>query len=72
MNGWSQDLWPHAWALASPFQATATKKLNDYQITDMGTELTIGTFCHENGHMVCDFPDLYDYGYESNVVGDIV
>ena len=70
VNGWSQGLWPHAWALASPFQATATKKFNDYQITDMGAELTIGTFCHENGHMVCDFPDLYDYGSESNGVGD--
>ncbi|HJQ56482.1 MAG TPA: M6 family metalloprotease domain-containing protein [Vineibacter sp.] len=70
VNAWSQGLWPHAWALASPFQATPTKKFNDYQITDMGTQLTIGTFCHENGHMVCDFPDLYDYGSESNGVGD--
>jgi M6 family metalloprotease-like protein len=70
VNGWSQGLWPHAWALASPFQANTAKKLNDYQITDMGAELTIGTFCHENGHMVCDFPDLYDYGYESSGVGD--
>ena len=33
----------------------------DYQITDMGNRLTLGTFCHENGHMVCDFPDLYPY-----------
>jgi hypothetical protein len=22
--------------------------------------LTLGTYCHENGHMLCDFPDLYD------------
>jgi hypothetical protein len=36
----------------------------------MGTELTLGTFCHENGHMICDFPDLYDYGAESNGVGE--
>ena len=34
--------------------------IQDYQITDMGSELTLRTFCHENGHMVCDFPDLYD------------
>ncbi|MFT4101024.1 MAG: M6 family metalloprotease domain-containing protein [Burkholderiaceae bacterium] len=70
VNVWSQGLWPHAWALASPFQVTSTKKLNDYQITNMGSELTLRTFCHENGHMVCDFPDLYDYGSESSGVGN--
>jgi hypothetical protein len=32
----------------------------------MGSELELGTFCHENGHMLCDYPDLYDYGYESS------
>ena len=52
VNRWSQGLWPHAWALASPFQATATKKFNDYQITDMGAELTIGTSPRERSHGV--------------------
>jgi M6 family metalloprotease-like protein len=69
VNNWSQGLWPHSWALASPFQASPTKRFSDYQITDMGSQLTLRTFCHENGHMVCDFPDLYDYGSESNGVG---
>jgi hypothetical protein len=44
----------------------------DYQITNIGDELTLGTFCHENGHMICDFPDLYDYksdGVYSHGVG---
>jgi hypothetical protein len=49
--------------------ASATRRFHDYQITDMGTQLTLRTFCHENGHMICDFPDLYDYGSESNGVG---
>ena len=70
VNAWAQGLWPHASALASPFQATPTKKFSDYQITDMNNQLTLRTFCHENGHMVCDFPDLYDYGSESNGVGN--
>jgi subtilisin-like proprotein convertase family protein len=35
----------------------------------MGSELTLGTFCHENGHMLCDYPDLYDYGNESSGIG---
>ncbi len=70
VNNWSKGLWPHSWGLASPFDAGGGKKLSDYQITNMGSELTLRTFCHENGHMVCDFPDLYDYGSESNGVGN--
>lgn len=37
---------------------------SDYQITNIGSELTLRTFCHENGHMICDYPDLYDYGVD--------
>lgn len=36
-----------------------------YMLTGLGddrTELSIGTFCHENSHMLCRLPDLYDYG----------
>jgi M6 family metalloprotease-like protein len=69
INNWSEGLWPHSWALATPYAASATRKFSDYQITDLGTQLTLRTFCHENGHMVCDFPDLYDYGGEGNGVG---
>lgn len=69
VNNWSQGLWPHSWALASPFVATSTRRFSDYQITNIGSALSLRTFCHENGHMICDFPDLYDYGYESSGVG---
>ena len=69
VNSWSEGLWPHSWVLASPYDAGGGKKFRDYQITNMGTQLTLRTFCHENGHMICDYPDLYDYGYESNGVG---
>ncbi len=69
VNNWSEGLWPHAWTLASPFDIGSGRRLADYQITDIGTTLTLRTFCHENGHMVCDFPDLYDYGGESAGVG---
>jgi subtilisin-like proprotein convertase family protein len=27
-------------------------------------DLSIGTFAHETGHLLCRFPDLYDYGKE--------
>lgn len=69
VNNWSEGLWPHAWHLANPIQVAPGKSVFDYQFTDMGDELTLGTFCHENGHMLCDYPDLYDYGSESGGAG---
>jgi M6 family metalloprotease-like protein len=61
VNSWAQGLWPHSSSLGTPFDAGGGKKLADYQITNIGSELTLRTFCHENGHMICDYPDLYDY-----------
>lgn len=69
VNNWREGLWPHSFHLDTPYQLMPDKQANDYQITDMTDELSLGTFCHENGHMICDFPDLYDYGYESAGVG---
>ena len=65
MNNWAEGLWPHSSSLGS-YDTGCGKILSDYQVTNMGNELSLATFCHENGHMLCDFPDLYDYGYESN------
>lgn len=69
VNNWAKGLWPHSYYLASSYQLAPGVRAHDYQITNIGAELTLGTFCHENGHMICDFPDLYDYGYESRGVG---
>ena len=69
VNNWAKGLWPHAYHLQTPYQLAPGKFAHDYQITDLGNELSLGTFCHENGHMLCDFPDLYDYGYESYGAG---
>jgi M6 family metalloprotease-like protein len=69
VNNWAKGLWPHSYYLASPYELAPGKRAHDYQITNIGAELSLGTFCHENGHMICDFPDLYDYGYESRGVG---
>ncbi|HEU5161322.1 MAG TPA: M6 family metalloprotease domain-containing protein [Streptosporangiaceae bacterium] len=65
---WGDPMWPH-FSSIPPFEATPTTRFSDYQITNIGGALTLGTFCHENGHMVCGLPDLYDYGYESNGAG---
>jgi M6 family metalloprotease-like protein len=72
VNNWSKGLWPHSWRLFSDYPLMPGKIAADYQITNIGNELTLGTFCHENGHMICDFPDLYDYrqdGVYSHGVG---
>ena len=62
---WNFGLWPHSWSLASAIDLGNGKKVYKYQITDIGTSLALGTFCHENGHMLCGYPDIYDYGYDS-------
>lgn len=68
-NNWGEGLWPHAHHLLTGYDLGNGATAMDYQITDIGSELSLGTFCHENGHMVCDFPDLYDYGDDSGGIG---
>jgi M6 family metalloprotease-like protein len=63
VNGHRKGLWPH-FANMAHYQLMPGMTVKDYQISNMGTELTLGTFCHENGHMICDFPDLYDYRFD--------
>ncbi len=61
-SGWSKGLWPHSGGI-SPKELDAANGIlaMRYQMTDMESELRIGTVCHENGHMLCGFPDLYSY-----------
>lgn len=59
-NNWAKGLWPHAHRLEEVVPLMPGKGAFDYQFTAMTHELTLGTFCHENGHMLCDYPDLYD------------
>lgn len=69
-NDWGKGLWPHSYSLPKAVTLGPGRKAYDYQITNIGSDLSLATFCHENGHMVCDFPDFYDYGYESFGVGN--
>lgn len=65
---WSKGLWPHSWSLYTVGEQSLSaggKKIYRYQITNIGSTLSLGTFCHENGHMLCGFPDIYDYDYDS-------
>ncbi len=56
------ELWPHNWQIQLQFGQMRTDL---YLLTSLGrtaADLSIGTFCHENGHLLCRFPDMYDYG----------
>ncbi len=69
-------LWPHNSTINFPTSVlfSAYKSVQEYKIeykthfymlTGLGenvSQLKIGTFCHESGHLLCRFPDLYDYG----------
>ncbi len=66
--GWSNGLWPHQGSYTG-FISSSGVRSRKYQITDIGSSLRLGTFCHENGHMICSWPDLYDYGSESRGAG---
>ncbi len=60
------ELWPHNWRIDLRF---GTMRTDLYLLTSLGrtpADLSIGTFCHENGHLLCRFPDMYDYGERDN------
>lgn len=65
-QGWAEGLWPHASSISYSADGVST---GAYQITNVGSGPSLGTFCHENGHMLCGWPDLYDYDGDSSGVG---
>jgi len=55
-------LWPHNYSMTYHHNGM---KADLYTIQSLGrtpVDMKIGTFCHEAGHLICRFPDLYDYG----------
>jgi M6 family metalloprotease-like protein len=71
---WSEGLWPHQWSMAGSGINVGTvqspRYVYGYQITNVANAApVIGTFCHENGHLLLDYPDLYDYDGDSAGAG---
>lgn len=58
--GWANGLWPHQGTYRGTV-AVQGVRFQRYQITAIGTGLRMGTFVHENGHMIMRWPDLYSY-----------
>ncbi|MDD5328189.1 MAG: M6 family metalloprotease domain-containing protein [Phycisphaerae bacterium] len=65
-SGWSKGLWPHQGSIS--FSADGVS-INKYMIASLGSGLKIGVFCHETGHLLCGWPDLYDTDFGSRGVG---
>ncbi len=71
------DIWSHSWMLAFPrfYDGVTIDRyvtMPEYwqTVSPVNSDMTIGVFCHEMGHGFWGLPDLYDYGYDSNGVGD--
>lgn len=59
---YSGFLWPHTHEMNTAFQGI---KAGYYSLQSLGVrkeDLRIGGFCHDVAHMLCRFPDMYDYG----------
>jgi immune inhibitor A len=66
-TGSVNDIWSHKWVLPSQFNADGTKI---YAYLTVPEDSRIGVCCHELGHLVFGFPDLYDTDGTSEGVGN--
>lgn len=71
-DGTPQMIWPHAWSLSSPLSLDGVQVYkfsvqNEYN-SNPGDK-SAAVFCHEFGH-VLGLPDLYDYDYDSQGIGN--
>lgn len=62
-NKWATGLWPHQSSMQMKLDGNTFNRYvyHTYQISDIDQKLTMGTFVHENGHLVCEWPDFYQY-----------
>jgi M6 family metalloprotease-like protein len=56
---WGQGLWPHAGGVNQKRDGVTVSR---YMMTDMQSKYSLYVFCHECGHMIFGWPDLYGVG----------
>ena len=62
------DIWSHKWVLpGGDYDADGVKI---YAYLTVPEEAKVGVCCHELGHLLFGFPDLYDTDYSSEGVGN--
>ena len=67
-TGSTSDIWSHKWVL--PGGAYSTDGTKVYAYLTVPEDARIGVCCHELGHLLFGFPDLYDTDYSSEGVGN--
>ena len=72
-DGSPQTIWPHAWSLPGGGVEFDGVKVYSFSVQneydDNPGDKSSAVFCHEFGH-VMGLPDLYDYDYDSNAIGN--
>ncbi len=66
-SAWATGLWPHKGSMGG--STVGGVVFGSYELTDLWTSPDIGVLCHENGHMLMGWPDLYDYSFKSQGTG---
>lgn len=66
-TGSVNDIWSHKWNLPAQFSADSTKI---YPYLTVPEDSRIGVCCHELGHLLFGFPDLYDTDGSSEGIGN--
>lgn len=66
-TGSVNDIWSHKWNLPAEFNADSTKI---YPYLTVPEDSRIGVCCHELGHLLFGFPDLYDTDGSSEGIGN--
>lgn len=64
---WAEGMWYHAGSY-NGFSADGVQSQR-YNCSPANNPLGIGVCCHENGHMVCRWPDTYKYDSSEDGIG---
>ncbi len=67
-TGDTGHIWSHKWVLSGG--AYDAEGVNIYAYLTVPEDAKIGVCCHELGHLLFGFPDLYDTDYSSEGVGN--
>jgi M6 family metalloprotease-like protein len=65
----AHGLWGHSSGYGYSFKNYPGISTGAYCLAELGEKLRLGGLCHEMGHQLCGFPDLYDTQGKSNGCG---